>query len=475
MVNERRNMNGTLRATSALAVLLAVGVSTVRAQSVPEVKAAPLTLHAALERAEANAYANRIAAGTAAAQTAQAAGALKGILPSVRVEGGWVRTTDPIGAFGTALRQRRIAQQDFDPARLNYPAAATNYVGALVVEQPLLNADAYLGRRAATRAGDAAASSAQWTRVGTRLDVIRAYYGAVLAAEKAATLGVAERAATRHVDQAESAVRAGLVTPSDALLARVRAGEVEAQLIEARGDAALALRQLAVVMGTPGDSALQLPAQLPTATRIRAMIDAGPATTAGGGRADVSAARLADDAARADVARARAAFLPRLNGFARYDWNSATTPYAGDENWTVGVMATWTPFAGASQWADQRAASGRADAAHAARAAAEAQAMLDVERAENARRVALARLEIAERGARQSAEAHRIVTKKYEGGLATVTELLDAAAVETQSGLSLTHARWAAIVAEAERRRALGHDPAGIADYLTTENIGAER
>ena len=44
-----------------------------------------------------------------------------------------------------------------------------------------------------------------------------------------------------------------------------------------------------------------------------------------------------------------------------------------------------------------------------------------------------------------------------------MVELLDAAAVETQSALGLSHARYAVIVADAERRQALGRDPGALA------------
>jgi outer membrane protein TolC len=54
------------------------------------------------------------------------------------------------------------------------------------------------------------------------------------------------------------------------------------------------------------------------------------------------------------------------------------------------------------------------------------------------------------------------VSRKYDGGLATVVELLGAAAVETQSALRLSHARYQAITTAAERLRALGHDPAAV-------------
>ena len=102
---------------------------------------AQLTLAGALRQADHSAFGNRSAAGSAAEKAAQALVPLKGILPSVRVEAGYVRTTDPIGAFGSILRQRKITQADFDPNRLNYPVAIGNYQGGLVLEQPLFNAD----------------------------------------------------------------------------------------------------------------------------------------------------------------------------------------------------------------------------------------------------------------------------------------------------------------------------------------------
>ncbi|HEY0970118.1 MAG TPA: TolC family protein [Gemmatimonadales bacterium] len=426
-----------------------------------------LTLREALTRADGAAFPNRIAAGTAAAQRGQATAALRGILPTLRLEGGYVRTDDPIGAFGTTLRQRVITAADFDPARLNRPAAIGNYQGGAVIEQPLFNADAWTGRQAATRAVAATEASADWTRLGTRVDVVRAYYGVTLAHEKVATLAAAARAAHAHVRQAEAMVRQGMVTKSDALLAAVGAGEVDAQLADAEAEARTAIRQLAVVLGAQGVFAPVLPEHLPSATRIRAVVAPDTASTAlaadAGFRADVEAAELGLDAARLDVRRARSLYLPRLNGFARYDWNSATRLYGGDAAWTVGVMASWSPFAGASEIAELQATSGREDAARAMADAARERALLEVEETGNALRAALARLDIAERAVAQSAEAHRIVARKYEGGLATVTDLLDAAATDTRSALALSAARYAVITAGAERLRALGRDPGALA------------
>jgi outer membrane protein TolC len=438
---------------------------------------AQLTLAAALHQADHAAFANRMAGGAAAEKRAQALAPLKGILPSVHVEAGYVRTTDPIGAFGSTLRQRIITQADFDPSRLNYPGAIGNYQGGIVVEQPLLNADAWMGRRAALSALDATRASETWTRLSIRVDVVRAYYGARLATERTVMLQSAARAARAHQAQAESMVRQGLVTKSDALLAAVRAGEIDAQLAEASGNAITARRQLAVLLG--GDGAdlpvdMAAPNALPSAERIRAVVGTDTAFTVGERRADVDAAARGLDAAHADAGRARSTYLPRLNSFARYDWNSPDRIYGGDRNWTAGVMATWSLFAGAGEIADVQATSARETSARAQADAVQANGRLQVEQTRTALAVALARLEISERAVAQSAEAHRIIARKYEGGLASVTELLDAQTADTQSGLAFAQARYMAIVDAAERRLALGRDPATLA-VLDVDSMIADR
>jgi outer membrane protein TolC len=300
------------------------------------------------------------------------------------------------------------------------------------------------------------------------VDVVRAYYGAVLSAERVATLEATLEAAHGHVRQAEALVEQGIVTRSDALLARVRAGEVETQLIEARGDASLVKRQLALLLGAPGDTAFSLPAALPSSERVRALDAVSETSDEGVGRlerADVRAAAAGHAAAGADVRRAQSAWLPRVNGMARYDWNSPDVPFGGPENWSVGVVASWTPFAGAAQLSDLRATQGREQVARAQADAARAQAELEAAATENAWRVALERLRIADDAVAQSAEAHRIVTRKYEGGLAGVVELLGASASETEARLRQSHARWEAIVRAAERLQAAGRDPALLAGW----------
>jgi len=421
---------------------------------------AQLTLRDALARADTNGYANRAAAAVADARAAQALQPYRGILPAIRVEAGYLRTTDPIAAFGMKLRQRAIGAADFDPAVLNHPGAVGDRAAAVVLEQPILNTDAWVGRSAARDASDAQAAAAHWTRDATRVDVVRAYFGATLAAEKHSTLEAAERAAMAHVARAKALADTGMVTRSDALLAEVRAGEVTTRRLSAAGDAAHAARALAMLLGEPANR-YSLPTSLPAAAAIRVLVaaDTVERPSLAIARADVQAAILALSAAQADVLRAKAAFLPRLNAFARYDWNDPTGLFAGERSWTAGVMASWSPFTGATELAGSRVANAQARTARAQRDAAEANAALELARTRDRLVVTLAQLAIAEQSVTQSAEALRIVARKYDGGLATISDLLEAQAIATQAALGLSFARYELLVAAAELRQARGQDP----------------
>ncbi|MEO8633949.1 MAG: TolC family protein [Gemmatimonadales bacterium] len=424
-----------------------------------------LTLRDALRRADQAGFANRIAAGQSAAQAGQGLAPYRGILPTIRMETSYLATTDPLNAFGFALRQRAVTPAAFAPSSLNNPNAIGNLTTGVVVEQPLFNADSWLGRKAAATASQATAAQERWTRSGTAVDVVRAYWGAVLSREQEHMLRSALEAAQSHVRQAESLVRQGMATRSDALLASVKAGQVEAALLSARSQVRLARLGLALLMGEPAESTFALPGVLPSAEQVQFV--SSRATTENMlpvRRADVEAATLARDAAVADARRASALYLPRLNGFGRLDWNAPTAPFGGKSAWTLGLMLSWSPFAGASELAEIRTASGRRRTAVAMAEAAEATAGLDRSRTTDAVPLAQARLEIAGRGIAQASEAHRIVGRKYEGGLASVTELLDAAAIETTAELAEVAARYELIVATAESRRAQGLDLSPLQD-----------
>ena len=416
------------------------------------------TLRQALAVARTGAYANRIADGHTDERSALALASLRGILPSVTVEAAAVRSTDPLAAFGTLLQQRAVTAAAFDPASLNRPAPITDVGAALVLEQPLVNVDAWIARGAAQHGAAAARYSGQWTRSGTDVDVVRAWAGVIVAMRQVGTLDSAVQTARAHQRRAESLHREGEATRSDALLASVRADRAALDLATARAGLANARQQFGLILGTPADTGAAMVADLPAATLLTSLGEAVLADSISGQRADLLASEAAAQGAQADLRRSTAQLLPRANAFGRLDWHDPTTPFGGTNSWTVGVMMRWTPFTGASEIADRRAASARRSVAAAEAAAATATAQVETARAERALRLALTRLATATRAIAQASEAHRIVARKYEGGLASVVELFDAATAETAARLDESASRGEVMTAAAALRRARGLD-----------------
>lgn len=449
--------------TRLLLSLLLVGAAPALAAQGPR-----LTLREALARADSAAFPNRMARAGSAAAAARADGANQAFLPGVRAEVGAVRTSDPLGAFGFLLRQREVTPAAFDPAGLNRPNPRTDVGAAVVGEVPLVNLDAWAGRRAANRAADAEALRADWAASGVRLDVVASYYGAVLAREKERVIAAAEMAGQAHVRRAEAALRNGVVTRSDLLLAQVRLGEIETQRLGALADADLARRRLALVLGLPGDTLGTLPTAIPAGPALDAL------AASGGTRADIEAIGALADAASHEASRRGYALLPRLNGFGRYEWHDATTPLAGRPMWTVGVMATWSPFSGGAELAARREAQANASAARAGLDAARAQADMELLAAERAVEVAAQSQRIAARSVAQAAEAHRIVERKYDGGLATVAELLDAQATDLSVRLAEAKSRYDLILALGTLVRVRGADLAPLAAALDASAVNPE-
>lgn len=471
-----KNIGGSAAAWLVAAVLAqGAAAHTAAAQAIPapsrpaesSAAANPLTLAAALREAAQRGFANRIATATLESDRARARQPLKGILPSARVESGVIRTTDPIGAFGTTMRQRLVSPAAFDPARLNNPAAITNVQSAVVLEVPLVNADAWTGLRAARAAADAAEASRDWTTVTSSANVVRSYFGAVLANDKVDMLRDAQRAVDAASRQVNAMLQQGLVTKADALQSSVRADDVAAQLLSAQNDAQSARQQLALTIGRTDGATLAVPNALPSDSALHALAAHDTlgrvATSAVSTRADVRAATAGLAAASADRRRANATLLPRVNSFARYDWNTPSALFGGRKNWTLGVMASWSMFGGGSELADIAGAGARARAAEAGVDAARAQSALEVDVARRNIAVALQRLDLADHAAAQSREAHRLVEKRYAGGLATIAELLGAESSATTATLMRSAARYALIDALVSYRLATGADPASLA------------
>jgi outer membrane protein TolC len=372
--------------------------------------ALPDALHAAwsrnpgLQAGQAQADAARLQADAASAMR----------LPSLTAQAGWMRTDEPMMAFGMKLNQARIQAVDFNPSLLNHPDAVHGLGGSLQLQQPLYAGGRIDAAQKATRAMAGAEAAQQARRKQeTAAAVVRAYF-----ASQAAGAGVASAEDTLKSAQATEAfvaarVDQGLMLKAD--LARVKAwrASAEAQLAEARRQEASARSALALLMGGQPFERLTTPLEAGTT----------PLTTTGL-RGDLEASRLQAEAAQAQAQAAAGSLRPEVGlslgvGAARENFGEA------GGNWTTASLgAKWT-----FSFADTR----RAQSARASARAAElalswqrAQAGREASDAASALAAAEAKVRAAEEAVQASLEARDLRQARHREGLLPLTELLDA-------------------------------------------------
>lgn len=379
----------------------------------------------------------------------------RGLLPTVRGEQRYIRSDDPSAVFGMKLKQRRLVPADLTPERLADPDPFGGYTTALIVEQPLVNLDAWHGRRQAREGVRAARLGTGRAEEELLLQVRRAYYALPLASARIVAVRQGLAATERAVAQASSLEREGLVSRVDVLQARVREAEIRAELAEAEADFIAAEAALRRVLGMRDEVAFTATDRIPEPSAVPSVEEARQAAV---DRIDVRALSAGVDAARAGVGREQAALLPRLNAFGTYE-RSDDQPFGGrGSDRTIGVSLSWVPFDGMAQVGRIRAAQATVEREEARLQALRQQVDLEVRTAYARLGAARLRREQAEQAVSHAREAHRIAATRYRNNLAPITELLTAQAAETAAATRLEAARYDVVIAEGAYRLAAGLD-----------------
>jgi outer membrane protein TolC len=456
------NPHDILRRLAALAIV---------ALAPPAARAAPLPIDEAIRAAwERNESLRASASGVAAAR-ADAARARDARLPTLSFSARGVRTDQPMMAFGLKLDQGRIGPEDFDPARLNDPAAIGGWGAGAVVSVPLfMGGRLAAGQRAAGAMANAEAATHERRRDELAVAVVEAYFGTQVAEEgvRYAEELVAHAAETEHLVRKRNAE--GLALDADAARATAFRAQAEADRAAALQRRASVRSALALLTGLDAAS-LDLVTPVgevrPSTGSGRTGAGSGrtetfdaPAAERAGLRPDLEAARLRRDAAEAGVTAARGSLLPAV--FAQA---SAETMRTGDldegTSWTtLGLVARWD-----LSLADARAASAaraRARAAEDALAWEEHQARREGEEARTAVETADARVASAREAVAASESARALRAARHREGLLPLTDVLDAEAGLAGARALLLASRLEARVARAQLALAMNHPIEGL-------------
>jgi outer membrane protein TolC len=390
---------------------------------------APLTRQLSLEEALEEALAGNPELRVAGARRdlAGSAGrtAAAPLWPRLDAGAGYVRSVDPVFAFGTKLRQGRFTQEDLDLEALNSPDAIDDWSAFVSLSWGLLDPTVWAGRSSARSQAEAAVWSAVRTREATVLMTHLLFYRGLAAGARQESARSAVEAAEATLDLFRRRNERGLLTDADLFQAEAELAAALAQQAEAERARLDALQDLGSHLGWSPDTLPMPTGSLPSPE------PPGERSFDPGWRADVRARAAAVDAADAAKTGATLAYLPAVDLFGRFGTH-AQDPFSVDgDNWTVGVALRWNLFSGFGRSAGAEQARLQREIARTEYQSALRDARSELARAQRAVGSARQQYE-ATRAAEEAAERGReLMRRRFEEGLATAADLLDAVARAT--------------------------------------------
>lgn len=416
--------------------------------------AGPLRLTLGEAQARAVGASHRLAAERAlgAAAVADVTAAELTDRPMVAIEAAYTRTNHVL---------EFVVPSPTGGLRTLYPDVPSNYATRLGLRWPLYTG----GRtealvRAARSTAGAAAENVRVAQADLRLDVARAFWTLVSADAVVAVLRRGVDRSVAHLSVAKERLAGGLVAPNEVASARAQVARQRMLLIEARNQRDLAGARLARLIGSDVGRPVEAVSTLaepgappsPLTRLVDQALDA---------RGERRAIEFRIDAADEQVNAASRSMRPTVVVTGGVDLarpNPRIFPRADrwEESWDASLHVSWPLWDGGRRAADVERAAHRADAAR--RQLAEFDSLVALEIREHLLALDSGRAAVAAASDAIAAasEAQRVVTARYEAGVAIQAEVLDAELALLQAELDRTRALTDIRLAEAELERARG-------------------
>lgn len=345
--------------------------------------------------------------------------------------------------------------------RVLYPDVPDKYLTRLDLRWPIYSggrADAL--ERAAQAEASAAGAEVEAAQADLRLEVARAFWALVTARATAAVLDQSVARAQAHLADTRERLRAGLVPPNEVASAEAQESRQRMLLIETRNQRDISSADLARLIGVdllqPIEPAANLEAaDAPASPADRLLADARAQ------RRERRALELRIEAAELQGVAAASGKRPAVSIAGGFDYarpNLRIFPVAErwDESWDLGVTVAWSLWDGGRTQAEAAQAASLADAARQRLAEFDSLVSLEVQQRRLEIDSGRAAVVAATDAVRAAAEARRVVAQRYQAGVSTQTEILDADVALLQSELDRTRALAMVRLADARLSRAVG-------------------
>lgn len=354
-------------------------------------------------------------------------------LPQVTASYSALTTNNPLNSFGFKLQQRSINASDFDPAFLNNPDATHDFNTKIEVQQPLLNFDMILMRKAARIQKEVYAYKTQRTKEYLSFDVHKAWYQLQMAYQAESVIKEALETARALFYFTNNRLNQGLIQKSDLLNVQVQVTGLESNLSEASANIKNVSDYLSILMNKPTGVVYKVPSTGKVQTDAKAV-------TVPDSRSDFMAIGKAIEASSMMVKSKQSSFLPRINAFGAYQLNDKELAGFNADSYLAGVQLSWDIFKGTGkkhETARQRIETEKLST------------QLDAQRKESQMILEKSVRDLADNeykirqystAVEQATEALRILENRYKQGLANTIDVLIAQTQLSQQRFAHTQA-----------------------------------
>ncbi len=362
---------------------------------------------------------------------------------------------NPVFVFGSRLEQGRFGASNFAIDALNSPNPIINFRSQISAQKSIYDQKQTLSRINQAQIGKSQAElQAEFVRQQLRFNVIRVYYGTVLAKEMVKVSQEAINSAKETSKKAKDLVEVGMRTDADYLAAEVEVANANQQKLEAESKVFTNNAILNITLGEKPEFEHEYTDELrekyfPIENRdelIRIALENRPEYQ----KADL-AIKNSQEQKKAIINKQK---LPEINAFGNFGYSS---PYLanGSTDFTVGVSLTYTIFdAGKKNRLEQTAET--ESLAELEKENLANQIRIEVIRAEQNFQTARGKILVSVKSIEQANEALRITYDRYQYGLITFSELARAENALVQAKSSLLMARYEYYIAYASVLLATG-------------------
>jgi TolC family type I secretion outer membrane protein len=351
--------------------------------------------------------------------------ARSGLLPQLNFSENFTRTTSPTGVFSAKLNQGEFTQQDFNVDRLNNPNARNNFATGFSVTLPVFDSGQnWLGLSQAKLEREATNMGASRTRQQVIAETVISYARVLLARGNARVVEQALKTARAHLDLVKSRVETGLVVKSDLLRAEVRVAELEQERLQAQSQLEIARAALNATLGLEINSVFRLNTSLERGHKVEgSLLDWD--SRALEHRADLAQVKYQELVGEKEIKKAKAAHLPSIHLLGNYEINTEDFRETKD-NYTVGAIFRLNLYSGHNLQSRVLEARAKLSQMRALRQRLELAVSVEVKQAFLQAQSSWHRIGVAQGAVAQAEEGLRIVRNRYENGLYTIVNLLDA-------------------------------------------------